>query len=308
VAVAATRRPRSGRKVKYRTSVAFRTALEDRLKAARQDGVGLARLRKRVVFERLLARLHAVAPEAWVLKGGFALELRLGAQARTTKDIDVDWAIGEDDAVELLIEAAAVTLEDRFEFALERSQAEDDLPGGGQRWTVTATLAGREFERVAIDIGFTTEPVLKRDTLTSSHLLDFADIAPVRVPTIAIEQHVAEKLHAYTRTYAADAPSSRVKDLVDLVVIAHTTTIDADRLTHAINEIFQRRATHPVPEVLPPPPNDWDQGWRKLVANVPAEEDLRDGHATAASFLDPILNHELTSGTWDPEIGEWRLA
>ena len=96
--------------MKYRTSVAFRTALEDRLKAARQDGVGLARLRKRVVFERLLARLHAVAPDAWVLKGGFALELRLGAQARTTKDIDVDWAIGEDEAVELLIEAAAVTL------------------------------------------------------------------------------------------------------------------------------------------------------------------------------------------------------
>ena len=55
--------------MKYRTSVAFRTALEDRLKAARQDGVGLARLRKRVVFERLLARLHAVAPDTWVLKG-----------------------------------------------------------------------------------------------------------------------------------------------------------------------------------------------------------------------------------------------
>jgi Nucleotidyl transferase AbiEii toxin, Type IV TA system len=170
---------------------------------------------------------------------------------------------------------------------------------------VTATLAGREFERVAIDIGFTTEPVLKQDTLTSSHLLDFADIAPVQVPTIAIEQHVAEKLHAYTRTYAADTPSSRVKDLVDIVVIAHTTTTDADRLTRAINEIFQRRATHPVPEVLPPPPSDWEQGWRKLVANVPAEEDLRDGHATAASFLDPILNHELTSGTWDPDIGKW---
>jgi hypothetical protein len=210
--------------VKYRTSVAFRTALEDRLKAARQDGVGLARLRKRVVFERLLARLHVVAPDTWVLKRGFALELRLGAQARTTKYVDVDWAISEDDTVELLLEAVTVTLDDPFEFALERSQAEDDLPGAGQRWTVTATLAGREFERVAIDIGFTTKPVLKRDTLTSSHLLDFADIAPVQVPTIAIEQHVAEKLHVYTRTYAGDTPSSRIKDLVDLVVIANSTT------------------------------------------------------------------------------------
>ena len=88
--------------MKYRTSAAFRTALEARLKAAQHDGVGLARLRTRVVFERLLARLHAVAPDVWVLKGGFALELRLGARARTTKDIDVDWAIGEDEAIELL--------------------------------------------------------------------------------------------------------------------------------------------------------------------------------------------------------------
>ena len=291
--------------MKYRTSAAFRTALEARLKAAQHDGVGLARLRKRVVFERLLARLHAVAPDAWVLKGGFALELRLGSQARTTKDIDVDWAIGEDEAVGLLLDAAAVTLDDRFEFAIERAQVDDDLPGGGQRWTVAATLAGREFERVAIDIGFTAEPVFEPEAIASSHLLDFADIAPVRIPTVAIEQHVAEKLHAYTRTYAADRPSSRVKDLVDIVVIAHTTTIDADRLICAIGEIFQRRGTHPVPHAVPPPPGDWGPGWRRLVVNVPADEDVRIGQATAASFLDPILEHELISGTWDPGVGEW---
>jgi predicted nucleotidyltransferase component of viral defense system len=257
------------------------------------------------VFERLLARLHAVAPDAWVLKGGFALELRLGARARTTKDIDVDWAIGEDEAVELLLVAAEVRLDDRFGFAVERSQTADDLPGGGERWTVTAMLAGREFERVAIDIGFATKPVLEPEKIASSHLLDFADISPVYVPIVAIEQHVAEKLHAYTRTYAADTPSSRVKDLVDLVVIAHTSTADAQRLAHAIRDIFERRATHPVPHAVPPPPSDWELGWRKLAAEVPAGEDVHHGHATAALLLDPILDHELTSGTWVPDLGEW---
>jgi hypothetical protein len=28
-----------------------------------------------------------------------------------------------------------------------------------------------------------------------------------------------------------------------------------------------------------------------------ADDDVRHGHATAASLLDPILNHELMSGT-----------
>lgn len=291
--------------MKYRTPVAFRHALEARLKAAERDGVSVSRLRKRVVFERLLARLQTAAPDAWVLKGGFALELRLGDQARTTKDIDVDWVLNEDESVVLLLAAAATSLEDNFEFALERSQPGDDLPGGGQRWIVTATVAGRQFERVSIDIGHSISPLLEPAMIVSSHLLDFADIEPVRVPALAIEQHIAEKLHAYTRIYARGARSSRVKDLVDMVVIAHTTIIDAEPLAGAIHEIFGRRATHPVPAAMPPPPKDWEQGWRKLAANVPAGADLNSGYVVARSLLDPILSGRCSSGKWDPAAGAW---
>ncbi len=291
--------------MKYRTAAAFRTALEARLNAEQRDGVGISRLRKRVVFERLLARLQAVAPDAWVLKGGFALELRLGGSARTTKDIDIDWNVDEQEAVELLQDAAALRLDDLFEFSVERSRVDDDLLGGGQRWTVTATLAGRDFERMAIDIGFATTPVLEPETVTSSHLLDFAGVEALCVPTLAIEQHVAEKLHAYTRRYAGDKPSSRVKDLVDLVVIAHTTPVDAEKLDRATDAIFERRATHPVPAAVPAPPVDWAPGWRRLVADMPVEGDVRAGHAAAAAFLDPVLSHDVTSGRWDPDSREW---
>lgn len=41
-----------------------------------------------------------------MLKGGFALELRLDAVARTTRDMDLDWSLTRDDAIDLLIEAA----------------------------------------------------------------------------------------------------------------------------------------------------------------------------------------------------------
>lgn len=293
--------------MKYRTAGAFRAALEARLRAAEHSGVGLSRLRKRVVFERLLARLQLVAPDAWLLKGGFALELRLDAAARTTKDIDIDWMLSESDAAALLIEAATARLDDYFAFAIERSPGADDLPGGGQRWTAVATLAGRQFERVAIDIGFGW-PVLTPETIASSHLLGFAGIERVDVSAVAIEQHVAEKLHAYTRTYAGNAPSSRIKDLVDLAVIASTTPIDAGQLRRAITDIFERRATHPVPSAVPPPPADWESGWRNLAANVPAHNDLRGGHRSVASFLDPILGGEQRPGQWDPDAGAWHSA
>lgn len=292
--------------MRYQSAAAFRAALEARLKDAQSAGVGLSRLRKRVVFERLLARLQAVAPNAWVLKGGFALELRLGESARTTKDIDIDWTLGEGDAVELLLDASALRLDDGFEFMLERSGADDDLVVGGERWAVTATLAGREFERIAIDVGFAKAPVLPPDTVTSSHLLDFAGVQVVDVPTIALEQHVAEKLHAYTRTYAADKPSSRVKDLVDVVVIAQTMTIDAAKLRHALDEIFARRTTHPLPQAVPAPPADWASAWSRLVAELPVSTDLLAGHAAASAFLDPVLDGSVRAGDWAPHLRSWR--
>ena len=55
-----------------------------------RPSVELDRLRKRVAFERFLARLFGRASSRWVLKGSYALELRLGGKARATKDIDLD--------------------------------------------------------------------------------------------------------------------------------------------------------------------------------------------------------------------------
>ena len=74
----------------YSSPLALRTALEHRLLArSRETGVSLERLRRRVVFERVLARLQAAEPGAWVVKGGMALEVRLQDKARLTKDLDL---------------------------------------------------------------------------------------------------------------------------------------------------------------------------------------------------------------------------
>jgi hypothetical protein len=266
----------------------------------------MSRLRKRVVFERLLARLQAVAPEGWYLKGGFALELRLGAHARTTKDIDIDWTLGESEATELLLDAAAHELDDWFVFDVRRSRAEEELAGGGQRWTVRAELAGREFDSVAIDIGFRLPPVVPPDSVSASDLLAFAGIDAVIVPALAVEQHLAEKLHAFSRVYAGDQPSSRVKDLVDVVVIARTTSVDGDWLTEAVTSIFERRGTHQVPRRLPTPPSDWVRPWSVLVEHLPADPELSAGAVAATAFWNPVLAATVAGQRWEPGAAEWR--
>ena len=72
----------------YATAGALRRALEDRVKRiAHEEKVDVNRLRRQVAFDRLLARLF-LPDQAWVSKGGYALEL-LFDTARATIDIDL---------------------------------------------------------------------------------------------------------------------------------------------------------------------------------------------------------------------------
>ena len=106
----------------YATAGAFRRALEERLKrASLTDQIDPNRLRRQVSFDRLLARLFREESAPWVLKGGYALELRFKA-ARSTVDIDLTVqrvaasASGDQNQVvrEMLQSAADISLGDWF--------------------------------------------------------------------------------------------------------------------------------------------------------------------------------------------------
>jgi hypothetical protein len=142
----------------YNSSTSFRRALEDRLRTqSLQTSVPLVRLRKMVVFDRFLVRLIQDQPDAWVIKGGLALQLRLGNQARTTKDIDVLLRLPHDEQLDIhqaLVRAALLDLEDWFQFEVERPIV--DIPAGaigGARFQVRGLLDGRRFEAFHLDVG-----------------------------------------------------------------------------------------------------------------------------------------------------------
>jgi predicted nucleotidyltransferase component of viral defense system len=291
--------------MKYATPAAFRAALEAHLGAtARAGGRPVGRARKLVAFTRLLARLERAAPGAWVLKGGFALELRIGAQARATRDVDIDWASSLDEATEALVEAAALDLRDYFEFAIIRVGAADIGAGGGIRFRADAYVGGRLFEPLLVDVGVAGEasPV---DELTAPDLLDFAEIAPAHIRAIPLEQHIAEKLHAYTRRYGDDQPSSRAKDLIDIILMSELAPLGFDDLRETLASVFAARATHELPASLPGPPDEWALRYRALAEEVGLDPDLSVGHRRAAAFLDPVLAAEVGVIRWEPEIVEW---
>jgi predicted nucleotidyltransferase component of viral defense system len=259
---------------RYETPQALRRALEDRLLAqVRKEGGDIQRLRRQTAFDRLLCRLfHEVNPP-WLLKGGYAMELRIRA-ARTTRDIDLairqlpggakQW---EEAVVRGLLETAArIELEDGFEFTIgERTMDLDAAPYGGSRYPVDAQMAGRRFASFHLDVS--AGDVLREpfEILEGHDWLGFAGIAKARLPAVSREEQFAEKLHAYTLPREGRT-NTRVKDLVDMILLADSSTLDLVRLVASIQGTFRRRATHAVPDSFPPPPAIWEERFAELAS------------------------------------------
>jgi hypothetical protein len=296
--------------MRYQSGTAFRTALEQRLLTrSGTTGLALARLRKQVAFERLLARLLVVAPDRWVLKGGLALDFRLGDRARATIDMDLG---RHDDDTAASRDFAAVRfadLGDHFGFEIARTMILDDADvAGAVRYRVRATLAGRRFEDFVVDVGF-SGPIVNPETVTGPDLLVFADLAPIQVPTLPLSVHVAEKAHAYTRRYGEQQrPSTRVKDLVDLVLMATLRSFRGGELRTAIHSTFATRATHPLPPSLPDTPPEWEGRYQRLAQSLSIPTTPREGHRIVATFLDPVLNGSVDDDArWEPSLEAWAV-
>ena len=293
----------------YQTPAAFRAALDARLNnAAQSGGRPVGRARKLVAFSRLLARLEKHAAGQWVLKGGFALELRLADHARATRDVDLDWAISLEAATEAMIDAAALDLGDYFEFQVEQTGEVHEGFGRGVRFRADALVAGRLFEQLAIDLGFVDSLPHDPDELDVPNLLDFAEIPGTRVPAAPLEQHLAEKFHAYTRSYGDGHGSSRPKDLIDMVLISELATFDAARLRETIGRVFEERGTHSVPINVPSPPMDWARRYRTLAQEVHIDPEPQAGHAQVAHMLNPLLGDEPAAERWVPATQSWKTS
>jgi Nucleotidyl transferase AbiEii toxin, Type IV TA system len=284
----------------------FRAQVLARLRnQARASQVTGQRLQQRVAFERFLSRLEPSGD--WVLKGGFALELRYGWGTRPTKDIDLRVARDLDGALICLrATIAEAPTDDHFSFEL--SQAEQELqgaPGGTQRLQIHARLAGETFARFHVDLSSGDAMVGAPDTLEGSNLLDFAGIESIRFPVYPVVQHLAEKLHAYT--LPRNQLNTRVKDLIDLVTMAAVEVVEGGALLASVRATFEARASHVLPTRLPDPPVEWVASYARLAGDSPVATitDLENGFALALAFWRPFLEGVVVGRYWDPRKQEW---
>lgn len=260
---------------KFASAEAFKQSLEANLrKFAADHETPYHSLRTKFAIERLLARLFRAESAPWLLKGGFAMDLRFRPKARTTKDVDlsVTPAPPADQAAmklrETMQDALDVDLGDYLQFRIGDPTHElTNAPGGGFRFPCEVRLAGKVFAKLGIDIGCGDAIVGTPDVLTGYDCLAFTGVEPATVRAIPIAQQFAEKIHAYTFPWA-DRPNTRTRDLVDLLLLVERQPPLVVDLKLAIHATFTTRGTHPIPEQLPKPPAEWQPVFAEMAGEA----------------------------------------
>jgi len=290
----------------YATPVAFRRALTDKLKAlAKTSRWELPQLQRQFAYDRLLERLYLM-DDGWIVKGAVALLARdLGVRASI--DIDVYRAKSADAAEADLRAAAARDVGDWFRFEIGPRGAVAD-GAVGIRLPVTAYVGMKVWAKFHVDlVGADLTMVGEPDAVSALAEIDMPDVSQRGYRAYPLVDHVADKVAATVQRYgASQRPSTRFRDLVDLVAIAQGASIDAQQQIRALTSEAERRGIV-LPETFDVPDRAlWESGYaaeakRSLLTNA---HTLDEALAVVRPFVDPVLVGT-ARGTWDNERGAW---
>jgi hypothetical protein len=100
-------------------------------------------------------------------------------------------------------------------------------------------------------------------------------------------------------------PSTRYRDLVDIVEIATSQTIDAEPLSVALFTKHRLRKLQ-APGRFGSPGERWPDGYEALARSVPGftQHSFEEAATVAGALFDQILA-DRTNGRWDPAILAW---
>lgn len=286
--------------LKFKTATDFRKSLDARLQArSAKTGEDMQRLRRKVAFDRFLARIFHQDTPNFYLKGGYAMELRI-AHARATKDIDLTCVRRVKNESELLGELiwsdlqslADIDLDDYFVYQIGKAQIDlDNAPYGGARYLITCLMHGKIFTRFLLDVGadFLLDQI---ESIRGVNWLEFCGIPAPTIPMISIEQQFAEKLHAYTLPRAGRI-NSRAKDLVDMVLLLNMRPLKFDEITQTMHRVFEKRATHNLPQKLEKPPAEWESQFLIMATECGLPLDMQASFSKISVFYDGMVEHFL---------------
>jgi hypothetical protein len=299
-------------RIGYESAASFRQALKDRFAdiVADDPRYSLSELQRQFAYDRVLARCFAGSDaDRWVLKGAGALLARL-EQARHSKDIDLfyaEHAAAETEASDALRGALSLDIGDFFTFEITRTL---QLPEAakGRRIHVTAQIGPKPYCSFHIDVVVGTAMSGEPDLVPPLTPIEVDGLVRPAYRAFPLADHIADKLSATVeRHQQGDAvrPSTRVKDLVDLALIASSQEVSGSRLSEAIRVGFAHRGIAVPRTFTIPDERAWRLRYARVAQDAPGSVPTFDDAVELVSrLLDPVLAGR-AAGRWDPLRARW---
>jgi hypothetical protein len=291
---------------KYATPGAFRAALTAKLRALSESSQWkLPQLRRQFAYDRFLERLYFMDDD-WIVKGAVALLAR-EIDVRGSRDIDVYRAAAPEIAEADLRSAADRDVGDWFRFEIGARRAVGD-EFAAVRLPVVAYIGQQQWESFHIDlVGSDLRMTGEPDDVPAIAQVDIPELRQSGYRAYPLVDHIADKVVATFELYgSARQPSSRYRDLVDLVAIVRSASIDAERQMRSLRSEAERRGVT-LPQIFDAPDRGlWETGYAREAAEslLADAKTLDEALAIVRPFIVPLLQGRAV-GTWDHKRCEW---
>jgi hypothetical protein len=167
----------------------------------------------------------------------------------------------------------------------------------------TAVWASFHIDLVGSDMRMTGQP----DAVPPLARVLMPDVEQHGYRAYPLVDHIADKISAIVQRYSGDdRPSTRFKDLVDLVAIVTEVSVAAEHQFVALTSEADRRGV-PMPASFDVPDRAiWERGYAAEARRslLPIAHTLNEALSIVRPFVEPLLAGT-AAGRWDSNRREW---
>ncbi|HEV3152444.1 MAG TPA: nucleotidyl transferase AbiEii/AbiGii toxin family protein [Candidatus Baltobacteraceae bacterium] len=258
------------------------SALQSRISHyAKTNGIVVARAYTRLAHALVCAAFTRAQREGaipfYFVKGGAAMELRLGLAARATKDLDIGVASDPDK----LLETLNTVLSSGYGPYTYRVKDARTLPNGTQRCEIAIDYAGLTLVTTEVDLAPSSHHVAT-DAIVTREFVEF-DIEAIDIPCLSLPEQIAQKVHACTEPVTPPRKNLRHRDITDVLALEQQGFVDYRKTREYCEITFAQRATHSWPIVS----FDFPAEWRTEIQTEPFSS-VADVEQAFEAFLERI--------------------
>ncbi len=280
-------------------------------KSVKESGRDPGTAYREMLRDRFLCRVFGGADGKFVLKGGSGLLARI-PDARATKDIDFATSSREsaETALQALNALAARDLGDFCSFRLTDSEESLDENGYSRllKLRYASFIGDEEKDPILIDLSLDCSTTLPPELVSPANRVRIEGVETCDYLAYPLPDQLADKLCAIMELQPGGWPSSRMKDLVDVVTYAPHEGFSLRQLATAIESECGKRGMA-VPKRFEAP-----SIWRPRFADFAKRNGVSRDFAAfdaavklAAGFFDPALSESAAGDAeWSCTDLGWR--